>query len=101
MAPLLALITDLAGRARIPLRDGAGPAPANARPYGLTPRELDVLALLVRGNTNREIATTLFISEKTVSVHVSNILRKLEVTSRVQAAMRAEREHLVHDAIAP
>ena len=101
MAPLLALITDLAGRARIPLRDGAGPAPENARPYGLTPRELDVLALLVRGNTSREIATTLFISEKTVSVHVSNILRKLKVTSRVQAAMRAEREHLVHDPIAP
>ncbi len=95
MAPLVARIVDLAGRARIPLVAGAATASSTARPYGLTVRELGVLALLARGSTNREIATTLFISEKTVSVHVSNILRKLDVTSRVQAAMRAEHEDLV------
>jgi DNA-binding CsgD family transcriptional regulator len=95
LAPLVARITDLAGRARISLKDGAMPRPTSARPYGLTARELEVLSLLVRGNTNRDIATTLFITEKTASVHVSNILRKLDVTSRVQAAMRAEREDLV------
>ena len=101
MIPLLTRITDLAGRARISLEEGAAPLPPTARPYGLTVREMSVLSLLAHGNTNREIAATLFISEKTVSVHVSNILRKLDVTSRVQAAMRATREDLVPEPLAP
>jgi len=50
-----------------------------------------VLSLVAAGRTNREIATALFVSEKTASVHVSNILRKLSVTSRVEAAVVAQR----------
>ncbi len=53
---------------------------------GLTGREREVLALLTRGRTNREIGADLFISEKTASVHVSNILAKLDVTNRREAA---------------
>ncbi|ETK33743.1 helix-turn-helix transcriptional regulator, partial [Microbispora sp. ATCC PTA-5024] len=61
-----------------------GPEPFDA--YGLTGRELAVLRLVSRGMTNREIARELHISAGTAGVHVSNILRKLGVTSRVQAA---------------
>jgi DNA-binding CsgD family transcriptional regulator/tetratricopeptide (TPR) repeat protein len=57
----------------------------------LTDRERDVLAHLVDGRTNRQIAGTLYISEKTVSVHVSNILAKLGVRSRAEAAALARR----------
>ena len=53
---------------------------------GLTPREAEVLTLVARGYTNREIAATLFISVKTASVHVSHILRKLDVPNRREAA---------------
>jgi DNA-binding NarL/FixJ family response regulator len=52
---------------------------------GLTPREVEVLGLLAAGRRDAEIAETLFISRKTASVHVSNILRKLEVANRVEA----------------
>jgi DNA-binding NarL/FixJ family response regulator len=52
---------------------------------GLTPREVEVLGLLAQGRTDREIAELLFISRKTASVHVSNLLRKLEVASRIEA----------------
>ena len=58
---------------------------------GLTAREAEVLALLATGRTNRQIGEELFVSEKTASVHVSNILRKLGVTSRVDAAAVAQR----------
>jgi DNA-binding NarL/FixJ family response regulator len=58
---------------------------------GLTPRELEVLRLVADGRTNREIAGTLFMSEKTASVHVSRILGKLAVRSRVEAAAAAHR----------
>lgn len=54
--------------------------------YGLTDREQEVLALVAAGRSNREIADALYISTKTASVHVTNILRKLGVTNRVQAA---------------
>jgi DNA-binding CsgD family transcriptional regulator len=58
---------------------------------GLTPRELEVLAGLAAGQTNRELAETLYISVKTASVHVSNILRKLDVDGRAEAARVAYR----------
>ena len=58
---------------------------------GLTPRELEVLKLIAQGLRNRRIATTLFISEKTVSVHITNLLRKLDVDSRTEAAAVAHR----------
>jgi len=68
-----------------------------AQRFGLTPREREVLELLAAGHTNRQIAEQLFISEKTVSVHVSNILRKLSATSRTEAAGLAHRLNLVVD----
>jgi DNA-binding CsgD family transcriptional regulator len=58
---------------------------------GLTPREAEVLALVSAGRTNRQIGEVLYVSEKTASVHVSNILRKLGVSSRVEAAAVAQR----------
>lgn len=70
----------------------ARPEPASVR---LTPREQEVLARVARGLTNRQIADDLVISEKTVSVHVSNLLSKLGMTSRTQAALYAARLGLV------
>jgi DNA-binding NarL/FixJ family response regulator len=58
---------------------------------GLTAREVEVLVLVAAGQTNRQIGSELYISDKTASVHVSNILRKLGVTSRVDAAAVAQR----------
>lgn len=60
-------------------------------PFGLTNREREVLVLLAEGLTNRRIADALFISESTASVHVSNIIGKLGVTNRVEAAAAAVR----------
>jgi DNA-binding CsgD family transcriptional regulator len=89
--PLRAEIEALARAARIDLGQAAitpGPPP-DPTGVGLTPREREVLALLGNGLSNARIARALYISEKTASVHVSNILRKLGVTSRVQAATAA------------
>ncbi|GGA41093.1 DNA-binding response regulator [Kroppenstedtia guangzhouensis] len=61
----------------------------------LTPRELDVLNLMVKGLSNKEIAEQLFISDKTVKIHVSNILKKLQVKSRSQAIIYAIQHELV------
>ena len=99
-APLLAQIRALAERARIPLqcsatvRDAPPPAQAPAS-HGLTGRELGVLRLVAAGRTNAEIGAELYISPKTAGVHVSNILRKLGVSRRVQAAAWAERAGLL------
>jgi DNA-binding CsgD family transcriptional regulator len=97
--PLMRAIEELARRARIDLSVPAEPA-ASAKPavepaLGLTERELDVLRLLGQGKTNPEIAAALFISPRTAGVHVSHILRKLDATSRVQAASIAERAGLL------
>ena len=59
--------------------------------FGLSGREREVLALVAQGRTNREIGERLFISQKTVGVHVGNILAKLEVSGRVEAAAVAIR----------
>ncbi|TQS46725.1 response regulator [Cryptosporangium phraense] len=74
-------------------RGGAGVVPgARAGSAGLTSREVDVLRLLARGATNREIATALVVSEGTVKNHVSAILGRLGVRDRTQAALYA-RDH--------
>ncbi|HEV8152853.1 MAG TPA: response regulator transcription factor, partial [Solirubrobacteraceae bacterium] len=72
---------------------GAAAASGDAAddPFGLTPRERQVLALVARGATNREIGAELFMAEKTASVHVSRILAKLDVKTRTQAAALAHR----------
>ncbi|WUA82828.1 AAA family ATPase [Streptomyces sp. NBC_00207] len=90
----------LAQRARLPLTDtdapAAPPAPQTdpAEALGLTSRERDVLRLVAAGSTNRKIAEELFISPKTASVHVSNILAKLGVAGRGEAAALAHRLRL-------
>jgi NarL family two-component system response regulator LiaR len=63
----------------------------------LTERELDVLGLIAHGRSNREIARDLAISEKTVKTHVSNLLAKLQVADRTQAALYAVREGLIDE----
>ncbi|MFI1334864.1 AAA family ATPase [Streptomyces sp. NPDC020845] len=93
-APLETEITTLAGRARIPLRQADGetaPPPTPAAALGLTARERDVLRLVAAGRSNRQIAEELFISPKTASVHVSNILTKLGASGRGEAAAIAHR----------
>jgi DNA-binding CsgD family transcriptional regulator/tetratricopeptide (TPR) repeat protein len=93
--PLRGELEKLARRARIDLAEKAAEdAPARAGPddgLGLTRRELEVLRLVADGLSNRQIATELFISVKTASVHVSNILAKLGVRTRVEAAAAAHR----------
>jgi DNA-binding CsgD family transcriptional regulator len=93
--PLLQELELLAERARLDL------IPPSAEPshrkqgmeelLGLTPREAEVLSLVARGYTNREIADTLVISVKTAGVHVSHILRKLDTPNRREAAAIAHR----------
>ena len=94
--PLATQIAQLSRRAR-PGDDRAGAPGADAAdsaPFGLTARELEVLQLVAAGRSNREIAAELFISAKTASVHVSNILAKLNVASRGEAAATAYRHGL-------
>jgi DNA-binding NarL/FixJ family response regulator len=61
----------------------------------LTKRELDVLKEIAKGKSNKEIAASLFITEKTVKTHVSNLLSKLELADRTQAALLAVKEKLI------
>jgi len=100
-------VQALARRARLDISDcmpaapspnGGGKASDSGSPLGLTARELEVLSLVAQGLSNRQIGERLFISTKTASVHVSNILGKLEVANRVEAAAVAHRLGLVPDA---
>jgi DNA-binding NarL/FixJ family response regulator len=90
-------VEALARRARVELgrepAEGGGPAAA----LGLTDREVQVLALLAVGRTNRAIGEELFISAKTASAHVSRIFAKLGVANRAEAAGVAYRLGLVPD----
>jgi DNA-binding NarL/FixJ family response regulator len=101
-APLLSEARELARRARLKLsRADAAERPdaGTFESFGLTERELEVLALVAVGRSNPQIAAELFISPKTASVHVSNIIGKLNVSSRGEAAALAHR--LGIDAVAP
>ncbi len=94
--PLSDAVALLGRRARLTLGHtgdpGAAPEPTDpAEALGLTGRERDVLRLVSEGRTNRQIAGELFISPKTASVHVSNILAKLGVSGRGEAAAVAHR----------
>ncbi|MBD0421033.1 AAA family ATPase [Streptomyces sp. TRM S81-3] len=92
--PLADAVTLLAQRARLALSHVPEPVAAPTDPaeaLGLTSRERDVLRLVSDGRTNRQIAEELFISPKTASVHVSNILAKLGVSGRGEAAAVAHR----------
>ncbi|MFC7813646.1 AAA family ATPase [Streptomyces sp. NPDC057367] len=92
--PLADAVDRLGRRARLTLGRAAGPERVPADPaeaLGLTGRERDVLRLVSDGRTNRQIAEELFISPKTASVHVSNILAKLGVSGRGEAAAVAHR----------
>jgi two-component system, NarL family, response regulator LiaR len=80
-----------AARVMAELVESSRPSPASL----LTPRETEVLALVARGQPNKVIARELGVSEKTVKTHVSNVLGKLGVTDRTQAALYAVREGLV------
>jgi DNA-binding CsgD family transcriptional regulator/tetratricopeptide (TPR) repeat protein len=101
-------IEGLAARARLVLAGSGGAAAepaveaaaAQQDPFGLTPRERQVLVLVAEGRTNREIGDSLFMAEKTASVHVSRILAKLDVRSRTEAAAVAHRLGLDGDAAA-
>ena len=102
-APLRIAIEALASRARIQLESQPGSAgPAATRPATtLTARELEVLALVAAGHTNREIGDRLFISEKTASVHVTHAMDKLGALSRYEAAATATRLGLLEPAEVP
>jgi DNA-binding CsgD family transcriptional regulator len=97
--PLREELEALARRARIDLDASAddGPVVAALMRLELTSREIDVLALIADGKTNRQIATELFISNKTASAHVSHILSKLSVSNRTAAAATARRLGLGRD----
>ncbi|MHC3475150.1 helix-turn-helix transcriptional regulator [Streptomyces sp. 7R007] len=88
--PLADAVALLAQRARLPL-DRTPQRRSPEESLGLTSRERDVLRLVSAGRTNRQIAEALFISPKTASVHVSNILGKLGVSGRGEAAAMAHR----------
>jgi DNA-binding NarL/FixJ family response regulator len=95
-APLGAALDDLARRARLDAgtghRDGHSGGSGASALAALTEREREVLRLIAKGLSNRDIGTQLFISPKTASVHVSNILGKLGAASRTEAAAIAYRE---------
>jgi DNA-binding NarL/FixJ family response regulator len=98
-APLRREIGSLAKRGRLRLDDHLDTAatskvPSPAASLGLTRREAEVLALVAKGRTNKQIGQELFITQGTAGVHVSRILTKLGVASRVEAATIAHRLEL-------
>ncbi|HZM73247.1 MAG TPA: AAA family ATPase [Candidatus Polarisedimenticolia bacterium] len=103
-APLVVELERLARLGHLDLGGHAAPDIGSADPgdaFGFTSRESEVLQLVAGGWTNQQIADALFISRKTASVHVSNILGKLGVDSRVEAAAIAHRIGIAKDAPPP
>jgi DNA-binding NarL/FixJ family response regulator len=106
--PLADEIEALIRRARLRVEDAekdGAPAeqhvPDELERLGLTAREAEVLSLIADGHSNGQIAERLFITRKTASVHVSNILAKLGVGTRLEAAAMAHRMGLVRQPDAP
>ena len=93
MSPQIA--HKLADSLRAPSRDSAPVAEAN--PGKLSPREREIIVMLARGASNKEIARVLNLSESTIKIHVQGILRKLNIAKRVQAAVYAVAHGLLAD----
>jgi len=85
-------LTSLLARAAV--SKDADPEPSNVDTYNLTPREMDILQHIARGESNKDIASALGIVDGTVKLHVRAVLKKLNVQSRVQAAVLAISENL-------
>ena len=99
---MLTQADDLARRAR--LAAGAARPARSAEPatrFDLTDREMEILGCLVKGDSNRQIARALFISDRTIAVHVSRILDKLGVRNRTEAATVGARLGLIADPAPP
>jgi NarL family two-component system response regulator LiaR len=77
------------------MQEFSAPRPNEAPVDQLTPREMEVLRLIAKGKSNKEIADNLVVSEKTIKTHVSNILSKLHLADRTQVAIYALRQRLV------
>ncbi len=88
------LVSAFQGVARAAPAPGGGPPPAADPLSTLSPREREILSGIARGQSNKQIARELGIAETTVKIHVQGVLRKLEVTSRVQAAVIASNHGL-------
>jgi DNA-binding NarL/FixJ family response regulator len=91
-AHLLVAVRALSARARLPVE---GRPADESRPFHLSARERDVLALVARGRTDRQIGEELFISHRTVERHVSSILAKLDARTRTELTAIAHRDGLV------
>lgn len=92
-----ALAAKILNEFRQPSKSQVATEPKNQ----LTPRETQVLELIVQGSTNREIAAALSIAEDTVKIHLRNILAKLHLQNRIQAAVYAVRQGIVREADSP
>ena len=89
MTPLMERVFGLQAEARREV------PPVPTHPFGLSPREVEVLRLIASGKTNRQIADELVISSRTVDQHVRNILAKMACDNRAEAVARAAHEGLV------
>jgi DNA-binding NarL/FixJ family response regulator len=89
------MVAALTGSSPPPAAPTGAPVPSAARPDALSSREIEVLRLIAQGASNREIAETLVISEGTVKNHISNILGRLGLRDRTQAALYARENGLI------
>lgn len=86
---------QMTGKLMMGVRMGKDAAPGEDDKEKLSPREKDIISLLAKGVSNKEMAHTLNVAESTIKIHVQNILKKLHLTSRVQAAVYAVEHGLV------